>query len=44
MLKVLIGIVALVVILTAVGFAKDLTVYEDGSYSSTIPLSQAWGD
>jgi hypothetical protein len=45
MFKVVAGIIiALVVILAAVAFAKDMQVYENGSVSTTVPLSTAWRD
>jgi hypothetical protein len=50
-LKILLSIMIVTIIITGVlagfayrGITQDLMVFEDGSYSGTVPFTQAWGD
>ena len=43
-MRIIAGVITLAIILIAVAFAKDLNVFEDGSFTGTIPGSQAWRD
>jgi hypothetical protein len=44
MIKILLGVITLAVLLAAAVFTKDMNIYEDGSFTGTLPYTQAWRD